>query len=43
MSEKFLQFTETEKLTKKQQKTIHGGDAPAAESDADRKGKVAAK
>ena len=39
MLENFLKFTEVEKLTKAQQKTIQGGDIP---EDEGRKGKVAA-
>lgn len=39
MLENFLKFTEVEKLTKAQQKTIQGGDVP---EDEGRKGKVAA-
>ncbi|RKR11922.1 hypothetical protein C8C83_3679 [Flavobacterium sp. 90] len=38
MLENFLKFTEVEKLTKAQQKTIQGGDVP---EDEGRKGKVA--
>lgn len=43
MLEKFKRFAETEKLTKAQQKSITGGDAPEPESEESRKGKVAAK
>ena len=42
MLDNFLKFNETEKLTKAQQKTVQGGDAPDPDSEEGRKGKVAA-
>lgn len=41
MTENFLKFNETEKLTKAQQKTISGGETNAPPPEDERKGKVA--
>lgn len=41
MLEKFLKSEESEKLTKAQLKTVHGGDSTEPDPEEGRKGKVA--
>lgn len=41
MLEQFLKSEESEKLTKAQLKTVHGGESPEPDPEESRKGKVA--